>query len=417
MTAALPSLAGAEWLGRPAVRRIFAALGGDDQEVRIVGGAVRNALMDDAVGEIDFATTATPDDVAALAAAAGLKTVPTGIDHGTLTVVVEGRGYEVTTLREDIETDGRHAVVRFGRDWTADAMRRDFTVNALSVDAEGRVHDPVGGYADILARRIRFIGEADQRIAEDRLRVLRLLRFSAEYGDGTVDQAGLAAAVRARDGLRALSSERIGNEFRRLIVAPHAVEIVTIMQDTGILGVVLAGVGYVGQLARYVAFAAAVGAAPQASPRLAALTARIAEDVERVTQRLRLTNAERDRMLAALDALSAFQPLPSERAARAALYRLGEAAWRDGLGLAFAEAGVAAPEAGAWQALYGLPERWSVPRFPLSGRDVVGPATPAGPAVGALLRSVEAWWIAQDFAPDTAALRARLQQELAARQQ
>ncbi len=416
MSAALPSLAGADWLAQAAVRRIFAALGGQGHETRIIGGAVRNALMGGSVGEIDFATTATPGEVAALAAAAGLKTVPTGVDHGTLTVVVEGRGYEVTTLREDIETDGRHATVRFGSDWTADAMRRDFTVNALSVTADGTVHDPVGGYADILARRIRFIGDADRRIAEDRLRVLRFLRFNAEYGTGGVDRDGLSAAIRARDGLRMLSGERIGNEMRRLIVAPRAVEMIGIMQDTGILGVVLAGVGYVDQFARFVRFEAVVGAAPQVAPRLAVLATRIDEDVERVTRRLRLANAERDRMLAALAARPAFSRLPGMRAARATLYRLRQPAWRDGLALAFADS-AAAPEDAAWKALHALPDNWPVPRFPLSGRDVVDRAVPTGPAVGAILRSVEAWWIAQDFAPDERALRARLQQELAAVQQ
>ncbi len=416
MNAAPPGLTGADWLTQPAAQRIFAALGAGGHEVRIVGGAVRNALMGVPVHEIDFATTARPDEAVALAAAAGLKTVPTGIDHGTLTIVVDGRGYEMTTLREDIATDGRHATVRFGTDWTADAMRRDFTVNALSVDADGTVHDPVGGYPDILARHIRFIGDADRRIAEDRLRILRFLRLSAEYGEGALDPVGLTAAIRARNDLRALSAERIGNEVRRLIVAPRAAEMVAVMQETGILGVVLAGVGYVAQFARFVAFEAAVGAEPQVPPRLAVLTARIAEDVERVTGRLRLTNAERDRMLAALAAGRAFSPLPGARAARALLYRLGQPAWRDGLGLAFAEHVAAAAEA-AWKALYELPDSWAVPRFPLSGRDIVGRTMPSGPAVGAVLRSVEAWWIAQDFAADEAALRARLQQELAAAQQ
>ena len=415
MSPGLPSLTGADWLSRSAVRRIFAALGGRGDETRVIGGAVRNALMGQAVGEVDFATTARPDEVVAMATAAGLKTVPTGIDHGTLTVVVDGRGFEVTTLREDIETDGRHAVVRFGRDWTADAMRRDFTVNALSVEADGTVHDPVAGYADILARRIRFIGDASRRIAEDRLRILRFLRFSAEYGDGTVDAAGLSASIRARDGLRELSGERIGNELRRLIVAPQAAAIATVMQEAGILGIVFAGVGYLARCARLIAFEAAVGVEPQAPLRLAALGAEVSEDVERLTRRLRLTNAERDRMLAALAARTAFAPLPVARDARAGLYRLGPPAWRDGLSLAFA--GAAPPDDEAWKALYDLPDDWTVPRFPLSGRDVVGPAMPAGPLVGAMLRSVEAWWIAQDFAPDERALRTRLQQELAAAQQ
>lgn len=415
MSAALPSLAGAGWLARPAAQRIFAALDAQGQETRIIGGAVRNALMGVPVHEIDFATTATPEEVMGLAAAAGLKTVPTGIDHGTLTVVAEGRGFEVTTLREDIETDGRHAVVRFGRDWTADAMRRDFTVNALSVDVAGTVHDPVGGYADILARRIRFIGDADRRIAEDRLRILRFLRFSAEYGEGAVDGTGLSAAIRGRDGLRELSAERIGNEMRRLVMAPRAAEIVGLMQEAGILGGVVAGVGYVGSFARLVRFEQAVGAEPHMPLRLAALVARVEEDVERVTGRLRLTNAERDRMLAALAARAVFTPLPGPRAARASLYRLGQPAWRDGLCLAFAE-GTAAADDAAWTALHGLPDNWTIPRFPLSGRDIVGRTIPSGPAVGALLRSVESWWVAQDFVPDERALRARLQQELAAQQ-
>ena len=415
MTTSPPSLAGADWLTAAPVGRIFAALEARGHEVRIVGGAVRNALMGRPVGELDFATTATPDEIAALAVAAGLKTVPTGIEHGTLTVLVDGHPYEVTTLREDIETDGRHAVVRFGHDWTADAMRRDFTVNALSVDRAGAVHDPVGGYADIVARRIRFIGDAERRIAEDRLRILRFFRFSAEYGVGAFDAAGLSAAIRAREGLRELSGERIGNEMRRLVLAPRAAEVAVAMQDAGILPVVLAGVGYVAAFARLVRFEEVVGAMPSVPVRLAVLACRIAEDVERITRRLRLTNAERDRMNAALAARAAFRPLPDARGARASLYRLGETAWRDGLALAFSE-DTAPPDAPAWQDIHRLAERWPVPEFPLSGRDVVGPGMPPGPTVGAMLRAVEAWWVEQDFAPDAAALRARLQQVMAAAQ-
>jgi tRNA nucleotidyltransferase/poly(A) polymerase len=410
------NLAGADWLVAPATQRIFAALAPGGHETRIVGGAVRNALMGQAVSDIDFATTARPEEVVVLSAAAGFKAVPTGIEHGTVTLVIDGQGHEVTTLREDVETDGRHAVVRFGHDWTADALRRDFTVNALSVGADGTVYDPIGGYPDIVGRRIRFIGDADRRIAEDRLRVLRFLRFTAQYGEGAIDVEGLAAAIRARDGLRALSGERVGNEMRRLVVARRAGEIATVMQETGILGVVLAGVGYVAQFARCVEFETALGVAPEIPRRLAVLAVRVAEDVERITRRLRLSNAERDRMSAALLARPAFSPLPGGRTARAALYRLGEEAWRDGLCLAFAETN-AMPGDAAWARLYNLPDAWRPPRFPLSGRDVVGRMAPAGPVVGAVLRSVEAWWIAQDFAPDEGALRARLQQELAAAQQ
>jgi tRNA nucleotidyltransferase/poly(A) polymerase len=349
-------------------------------------------------------------------AAAGIKTVPTGVDHGTLTAIVEGRGYEVTTLREDVETDGRHAVVRFGRDWRADALRRDFTVNALSVDAGGTVHDPVGGYRDVLDRHIRFIGDPDRRIAEDRLRILRFFRFHAEYGAGDIDRAGLAAAIRGRDGLRLLSAERIGNEMRRLVIAPRAVETTAVIQEAGVLTVVLGGIGYLGAFARLVAVEAALGVTPDPALRLAGLGCRIEEDALRLTERLRLANIERDRMLAAIAAARRLVPLPDARSARRLLYALGEAAWRDGVRLAFA-AGAGSIGDSPWRDLHDLPDRWPVPRFPLSGRDVVGGGTVSrGPAVGGLLRALEAWWIEQDFAPDEAFLRRRLQQMISDQQ-
>jgi tRNA nucleotidyltransferase/poly(A) polymerase len=409
----LPNLAGADWLTAPTVRRIFAVLEGGGEEVRVVGGAVRNALMGKPVGEVDFGTTAPPDKIIALAAAAGIKAVPTGIEHGTVTLVVEGIGFQVTTLREDIETDGRHAVVRFGRDWLADARRRDFTVNGLSVDSQRQVYDPVGGYADIVARRIRFIGDPDQRIAEDRLRILRLFRFHAEHGVGDIDQAGLAAAMRARDGLHELSAERIGQEMRRIVLAPRAAEIVVLMQEAGVLPVVLGGVGYLAQFARVINVEVDSGAVPGAATRLAALACRIEEDVARISARLRLANVERDRMSVALDVARGFTPFPDTRAARRLLYHAKPQAFRDGVAYAFAWS--TTPPGPAWRELYHLPDRWTAPEFPLGGRDIIGGAV-RGPAVGELLRAVEAWWIEQDFVPDEAALRARLQQMMAAQQ-
>ncbi len=411
---AISSLASADWLTASAVRQIFTLLEGAGEEVRAIGGAVRNALMAVPVRDIDFATTARPDKVTELAAAAGIKAVPTGIDHGTVTLVIAGKGYEVTTLREDIETDGRHAIVKFGRDWEADARRRDFTINALSVDSTGKVYDPVGGLPDIAARHVRFIGDADTRIAEDRLRVLRLFRFHAEYGQGAIDPAGLSAAMRARNDLRDLSAERIGQEMRRTVVAPRAGEITTLMQESGILPVVLGGVAYPAQFARWIHGEAAVSATPAAATRLAALACRIDEDTQRITERLRLTNAERDRITATLAAARSFAPLPDERALRRILYREGPEAYRDGGMHAFAWSGQP-PDPNAWRSAFGLPERWTAPKFPLGGRDVTGSGI-SGPAVGEMLRSVEAWWIEQDFAPDEAALRSRLQQMIAAQQ-
>lgn len=415
MSAGPPDLKNAAWLQGRGVPEVFALLTADGEEARIVGGAVRDALMGRPVAEIDFATTMTPDRVAAAAEAAGYKAVPTGIEHGTITLVVQGRGFEVTTLRQDVETDGRHAVVRFGRDWQNDARRRDFTVNALSVDAAGKVYDPVGGWADIAARHIRFIGDPDRRIAEDRLRVLRLFRFHAQCGVGGIDQAGLSAAMRARNDLSDLSAERIGQEVRRIVVAPRAAEVVALMQEAGILPVVLAGVGYLAAFARLVAWEAALGHEATVAPRLAALACRVEEDVLRVTERLRLANAERDRMLAGLAAAPSFAPPPTEKQQRRALYSLGEEAYGDGVALAFAM-GQAAPEDRTWHRLATLPGRWKAPVFPLGGRDAMAAGAAHGPAVGAALRAVESWWMDEDFRPDEQALRARLQQMTAAAQ-
>ena len=367
------------------------------------------------MSDIDFATTATPDAVTRRAEAAGIKVVPTGLEHGTVTLVIRGSPYEVTTLREDVATDGRRAVVRFGRDWQADAERRDFTVNALSVDRQGFVHDPVGGYADLLACRVRFIGDPDLRIAEDRLRGLRLFRFHAEFGRGGLEPAALSAALRARDGLRELSAERIGQEMRRLVVAPRSVETVALMQESGILPIVLGGIGYLGPVARLAAFEASVGSAPSFARRLAALGARVAEDVQRLSERLRLTNVERDRMLVGLAAVPAFSSLPDARSARRLIYRLGPQTFGDALALAVAWGG-AEPTDSAWHDLYRFPDGWQAPTFPLGGRDVISQGRPHGPAVGALLRAVEAWWIERDFVPDAAELRAQLQQMIAAEQ-
>jgi tRNA nucleotidyltransferase/poly(A) polymerase len=412
MNARPPNLSREPWLAKGPARAIFAALTAEGAEARVIGGAVRNALLGVPVADIDFATTATPDDVARLAEAAHIKVVPTGVEHGTLTLVYHGQPFEVTTLREDIATDGRHAVVRFGRDWVADARRRDFTVNALSVDADGIIHDPIGGYEDVIARRIRFIGSPARRIAEDRLRILRFFRFNAEYGRAPVDEAGLAAATDARNALRSLSAERIGQEMRRLLVAPRAVEMAGLMQDVGVLPIVLAGIGYIATFERLVAFELAVGTEPQATLRLAALACRIEEDVARVAARLRLSNAERDRMLQALAAARDLLPVSHVRDARVALYRHGPVAYRDGVALA-AVWSAGAPDAARWRKLWALPDEWTAPTFPLSGRDVIGQGTAPSPAVGEALRAVEAWWIEHDFAPDEAALRRHLDKVLA----
>ena len=374
---------------RPAVANLLAALDGAGEETRIVGGAVRNALIGRPVHEIDLATTALPDETVRRALAAGFRTVPTGIDHGTVTIVAKGEPFEVTTLREDVETDGRHAIVRFGRDFAADAMRRDFTINALSLGRDGAVQDHCGGLADLAARRVRFIGDAGARIREDYLRILRFFRFHAEYAVGDLDREGLAAAIAGRDGLARLSRERIGAEMRKLVAAPRAAETVGAMEHAGLLGRLVPCLGDTGRLARSEGRAAVW--------RLAALLVRSRDDAERLQEALRLSNAERDQ-------LSAY----AEASARlVSLVRIDEAEIRRTVFLhgADAVASVLAattdePRPRVTDAARALADRMASgetppPRFPLTGAALIaaGEAEP-GPALGRRLAKARAAWLA-----------------------
>ncbi len=322
---ALTSLKDADWLTRPATLAVFDALSGEGVETRAVGGAVRNAFLKLPVAEVDLATTATPQEVIALAGKAGLKTVPTGIEHGTVTVIADGAPFEVTTLRRDVETFGRHAEVAFTRDWEADAKRRDFTLNALYADRDGNVFDPLHGYDDLAAGRVRFIGDAAERIREDYLRILRFFRFNAYYGKGPLDDAGLQACVTLRAGLAQLSAERIWTELKRILVAPRATGAIEALFDYGLLTDILGGAPRLANFERLVAIEAANGLEAGAALRLAVLTIFVLEDAARLADRLRLSNAEQ-----AVLALAADVPegLPQESFAKAALYRLGPDPYR-----------------------------------------------------------------------------------------
>src|SRR5262245_29952284 len=239
----------APWLAEPPLADLLAVLDRDGEESRVVGGTVRNALFEQPHGDIDIATTALPKEVMRRVTAAGFKAVPTGIEHGTVTVIADAQPYEVTTLREDVETYGRKAKVAFGRDWKRDAERRDFTINALSVGADGAVHDYVGGLDDLARRRVAFIGDPQKRIAEDYLRILRFFRFHAAYGQGAPDAAGLEACIRERGGLAQLSRERVRMELIKLFVAPRAAATLAMMGDAGLLGRVLGGVPLIASFA------------------------------------------------------------------------------------------------------------------------------------------------------------------------
>ncbi len=394
----------AAWLREGVVARLLALLDRDGEEARVVGGAVRNALLDMPVEEVDVATTAVPEEVMRRVERAGCKAVPTGIAHGTVTVILEHTPVEVTTLREDVETFGRKARVAFGRDWRADAARRDFTINALSARADGTVFDYVGGLADIAARRVRFIGDPRQRIAEDYLRILRFFRFQAWFGEGAPDAQGLSACVASRAGLDTLSRERVRMELMKLLVAPRATATLAAMAESGLLGMVLGGVPLLAGFENMAKVEAAIGVAPDPVRRLGALGVLITEDAERLAERLRLANAETERLLA-LEGWRRIDPANGEPKARALLYRLGAQSYVDRVLVAWARSAARAADA-TWSALAMLPQRWTVPAFPLKAADLFRRGMAAGPAVGAALRKAEAAWIAADFPGDGAVLDA-----------
>jgi poly(A) polymerase len=393
-----PSLRNAEWLKRPETGRVFAALGGDGVETRAVGGAVRDALLGLPVTEIDLATTARPEQVMTLAKKAGLKPVPTGFEHGTVTVIADGIPFEVTTLRCDVETFGRHATVAFTEDWKEDARRRDFTLNALYADRDGTVFDPLGGYGDLVAGRVRFIGDAESRIKEDYLRILRFFRFNAYYGKSPLDEDGLKAAVRLRGGLDQLSAERVSAELQRLLVAPQAMRAIETLFDYGLLAGLLGGVPRLKRFARLTAIETELGREPNAMLRLAALGVFVQEDAPRLAARFRLSNAEQATLaLGAGD--HARNELPDETSAKRSLYELGRDNYDAHVLLAWADSGDN-PDDKRWRAVLALPERWQAPAFPLRGADIVALGTVKGPEIGEILRRLEAEWIAGGFAED-----------------
>jgi poly(A) polymerase len=395
--AALDRLLAAEPL-----RSVLSALNGGAEEARIVGGAVRNALLGLPATDIDIAVTCLPEETMRRAQGAGFRAVPTGIEHGTITIVAEGQPFEATTLREDVETDGRRAKVRFGRDFAHDAARRDFTINALSLDADGKLHDDVGGLADIAARRVRFIGEAAQRIHEDYLRILRFFRFHAGYGEGAPDATGLAACIAGRDGLDGLSRERIRAEVLKLVMSRGAVPTLAAMSSAGIWQRVTGGLCWPERLARL------VSALPDASmiERLAAAAVMTRADAGRLRERLRLSNAEHDTLQKAAIAFERLHDadMPGDRELRRLAHRLG---------LRPLLLAIAAGHSGAQaEAMDRLAAEAALPAFPLSGRDVFALGVPPGPAMGAALARAEALWAEADFPLDGAAL-ARIMAEAA----
>ncbi len=370
----------APWLVAPGAVQVMSMLTDAGHQAFFVGGCVRNALLDEAATDIDIATDADPDTVTVLARGTDIKCIPTGIDHGTVTLVVQGTAYEVTTFRRDVATDGRHATVAFSTDIAQDAARRDFTMNALYADVNGMVIDPLGGLPDLKARHVRFIGDANARIAEDYLRILRFFRFYAVYGDvtGGIDAEGLAACAGGLDGLGRVSAERIGAEMRKLLSAQDPAPAMAAMRASGVLLRILPG-AMTGLLTVLVHVEQAASLTPDWLRRLAAL------GVDDVAQSLRLSRAEADRLAILRDGLEGIVP-PAELG-----YRRGRQNAVDILALR-----AAASERELLQADLDLAHFGAQQSLPVSAHDLM-PAL-QGPALGARLRDIEARWVASGFA-------------------
>ena len=394
-------LPGAEWRDRPGLRRIVAALIADGGAVKIVGGAVRDTLLGLPVTDIDLATPLLPGEVTRRLEAADIKVIPTGIAHGTVTAIASGDHHEITTLRRDVETDGRRATVAFADDWRDDAARRDFTINALYADPDsGAVDDWFGGLADLNAGRVAFIGDAATRIAEDHLRILRFYRFAARFGRGELDAVSHAAVVTARQSLKSLSRERIADELLKILALPDPRPIVGQMAADGIFAVLLPELdaGFAIALDRLVASEHATMVAVAPLRRLAALLPADAAIAEQVASRLRLSTRQR-KHLAALGRSRADNARPVRQLAHA----IGVDAARD----VHLLAGDAASARTAVEELSG----WTVPEMPLKGGDIVARGIAVGPEVARILKAVEAEWVAENF-PDAARVAQLVDQKI-----
>jgi poly(A) polymerase len=379
---------------------VIAALTKKGAAVRFVGGCVRDAVLGRKVKDIDIATHDPPEAVMALLKEAGIKAVPTGIAHGTVTAVVGKSHFEITTLREDVETYGRHAKVAFTNDWKADASRRDFTFNAMFLAPDGALYDPFDGIADLKAGRVRFVGDPETRIKEDVLRLLRFFRFYAHYGTGAPDAAGLAACRKLAHLLPSLSGERVAGELLRLLTAPDPAPVLLLMAGEGVLAHVLPEATRIPRLAALAEIESKLGEADALRRLAASLEPKLAA-AEDVADRLRLSNAESERLVALAAPEFPVTVTSDSKIQRRELYRLGAARYRDLALLAWAEAAGQRSD-DAFRAMIAAAEGWKKIALPVKGRDVLALGVENGPEVGRLLKEIETWWIENDFTPDRA---------------
>lgn len=387
MNAVLPA---AEWSDADGLKRVIAALKDDHGGPRIVGGAVRDTLLGLAVSDVDVATTLTPDEVIDRLEAVRIKAIPTGVDHGTITAVADAKNYEITTLRRDVATDGRRAVVAFSTDWREDAARRDFTINALYADPQtGEIFDYFAGLSDLEAGIIRFIGEADNRISEDYLRILRYFRFLARYGHGSVDAEAIAACAKGAHGLTALSRERIAQELTKTIMLPNPVGAIALMVEHHIFAPFLPELvgDAVERLKKLIERENTFSQAISLTARLLTLLPKETASVDRVAARFKLSNRLREGL-----AMRVSAPAPDAETIRALAYHNGTDCARDVAMLYAADTEI--------QNCLAQLVGWQIPTFKLKGGDIIAMGLTAGPAVAKTLRSVEAQWVAEGFPED-----------------
>jgi poly(A) polymerase len=389
------------WMTAPETVAVMAAL----VEGRFVGGAVRNALLGVPVVDIDIAVPMPPAETMARLKAKSIKVIETGLDHGTVTAIAGTHAFEITSLRRDVETDGRHAVIAFTDDWAEDAARRDFTLNALYATTTGEIFDYATGVEDLIAGKVRFMGDARARIAEDYLRVLRLFRFHAWYGKGEIDAEGLRAAAEAKDKLKTLSAERVAKELLRLLEAGNPSPVLRMLAATGILSTLLPGALQLSRLEKLAEIDADNLSTRDGALRLAALLPD-SDAAHAAADALKLSNADRARLEQALGGAALTAGL-SAKDARLLLYRLSVARFRDKVLLAWAGA-PKGTNALPWRMMLRMAETWERPRFALTGLDVMQAGIAEGPDVGRVLGQVEDWWAGGDFTASEAALREKL---------
>jgi poly(A) polymerase len=399
------------WMTAAETRAVIAALTADGAEVRFVGGCVRDALIGRPVKDIDIATHDEPAVVMRLLERANIRVVPTGLSHGTVTAVVNHAHFEITTLREDVETFGRRARIVFTDDWMRDASRRDFTFNALFCAPDGTLFDPFGGLEDLKAGRVRFVGDPETRIREDVLRLLRFFRFHAHYGKGAPDEAGLEACRRLAKLLPTLSGERVAGEMLRLLVASDPASVVGLMLRERVLEPILPELADL-DLLRSLARIEAEAAEPDAIRRLASLIEKDGAAAAEVAERLRLSNRQSERLVAIAGREFHVTPTSDEKVQRRELYRLGRELYRDVALLAWARADRDGreDEAGRYRALVGAAAAWQPVFLPVKGADVLGLGIERGPEVGRLLMELEEWWIDGDFRAGREECLAKLEQ-------